>query len=297
MQSILTPHGPAATVIAEMAWVLFAGGGAILVLVLGLTAYALSARPDRRAWLAHQGFVVAAGIAFPVVTLSALLLYVFVAGGRLEAAVEPAVRIEVVGEQWWWRVRYLDAAGGREFETANEIRIPAGSPIELTLRSADVIHSFWVPSLAGKIDMIPGRANRLRMTAATPGVYRGQCAEFCGGPHAQMALHVVAQGAEEFAAWRASQRRPAASGHALFAARCAACHAVRGTDAAGALGPDLTHVGSRLFIAAGTLPNTPAGMAGWLADSQHAKPGSLMPAMKLSAAELQALSAYLATLQ
>jgi cytochrome c oxidase subunit 2 len=297
MQSILSPHGPAAAAIAEMTWVLFAGGAAILVLVLGLTAHALSARPQRRAWLARERFVIAAGIAFPVATLSALLLYIFVAGERHEAAAEPALRIEVTGEQWWWRVHYLDAAGQREFETANEIRLPVGSPIELTLRSADVIHSFWVPSLAGKIDMIPGRVNKLRLSAAAPGVYRGQCAEFCGGPHAQMALHVVAQSAEDFDAWRVNQQRPAATGHALFAARCAACHTVRGTPAAGRLGPDLTHVASRVFIAAGTMPNTPGNLAGWLADSQHVKPGNLMPAMRLGAAELQSLLTYLATLK
>ncbi len=296
MQSILSPHGPAAAAIAEMTWVLFAGGAAILLLVLGLTAYALSARPERRAWLARERFVIAAGIAFPVATLSALLLYIFVAGERHEAAAEPALRIEVIGEQWWWRVHYLDAAGKREFETANEIRVPVGSPIELTLRAADVIHSFWVPSLAGKIDMIPGRANRLRVQSSSEGVFRGQCAEFCGGPHAQMALHVVAQDAAEFEAWRENQRRPAAAAHALFAARCAACHAVRGTPAAGALGPDLTHFASRLFIAAGTLPNTPGNLAGWLADSQHVKPGSLMPSMNLAPPELQAISAYLASL-
>lgn len=297
MQSILSPHGPAAATIADMAWVLFAGGGAILILVLALTAYAVSADPSRRAWLAREWFVVAAGIAFPVVTLSALLLYIFVAGERLEARTDPEVRIEVVSEQWWWRVRYLDAAGKREFETANEIRIPVGSTVELTLRSADVIHSFWVPSLAGKIDMIPGRANRLRLTATTEGVFRGQCAEFCGGPHAQMALHVVAESAEGFETWRENQQRPAASGHALFASRCATCHTVRGTEAAGERGPDLTHVGGRLFIAAGTLPNTPGNLAGWLADSQHVKPGSLMPSMNLSGPELQALSVYLANLK
>ncbi len=297
MESTLSPHGPAASEIAELSWVLFAGGGAIFLLVLAAIAYALWATPARRAWLARERFVVAAGIAFPVVMLSALLFYVYLGGERIGAGTKPEVRIEVTGEQWWWRVHYLDAAGKAEFETANEIRIPAGQAVELTLRSADVIHSFWVPSLAGKIDMIPGRANRLTLTATAQGTYRGQCAEFCGGPHALMALHVVAQAPGDFQAWREQQRRPAASGHALFRERCAACHAVRGTDAAGTRGPDLTHVASRLFIAAGTLPNTPAGMAGWLADSQHAKPGNLMPAMRLGAAELQSIAAYLATLK
>jgi cytochrome c oxidase subunit 2 len=159
-----------------------------------------------------------------------------------------------------------------------------------------VNHSFWVPALAGKVDMITGRPTRLRFAAAE-GVSRGQCAEFCGGPHALMALHVVAQASEEFDAWRVRQRRPAAAGHALFSARCGACHAVRGTEAAGTRGPDLTHVASRLFIAAGTLPNTPGGMAGWLADSQHVKPGNLMPSMQLAPAELQSLADYVSGLR
>jgi cytochrome c oxidase subunit II len=297
MQSMLSPHGPAASEIAELSWVLFAGGGAILVLVIAAIVYALGAGPQRRAWLARERFVIWAGVGFPVLTLSALLLYVYAVGERLHATPQAAVRIEVTAEQWWWRVRYLDAAGEPEFETANEIRVPAGEAVELTLRSADVIHSFWVPSLAGKIDMIPGRANRLVLSAAGAGTYRGQCAEFCGGPHALMALHVVAQRESEFQAWREQQRRPAASANALFTARCAACHAIRGSEAAGSRGPDLTHVASRLFIAAGTLPNTPANLSGWLADSQHVKPGSLMPSMRLAPAELQVLAAYLATLK
>ena len=287
MQSTLSPRGPAASEIAELSWVLFGGGAAILVLVIVAAVLAFRGR----AWLARERFVVAAGIAFPVVTLSALLAYVYAIGGRLHSMPAAQLTIEVTAEQWWWRVRYPG------FETANEIRIPAGQPVELVLRSADVIHSFWVPSLAGKVDMIPGRENRLVVTAADEGTHRGQCAEFCGGPHALMALHVVAQAADEFEVWRESQARSAASGNALFNERCAACHTVRGTEAAGTRGPDLTHVASRLFIAAGTLPNTPGNMSGWLADSQHAKPGNLMPSMRLSAPQLQSLSDYMQSLK
>lgn len=294
MHSILSAHGTAAFEIAGLSWVLFAGGAAILLFVVAATAYALWHKP---VWIARERFVVACGIAFPVVALSALLVYVYRVGERLHAEPKPELRIEIIGEQWWWRIRYLDAQGKPEFETANELRVPAGKPVELTLRSADVIHSFWLPSLAGKVDMIPGRSTRLMLTARSEGVYRGQCAEFCGGPHALMALHAVAQSEQDFARWREAQRRPAAADHALFNARCAACHAVRGTQAAGSRGPDLTHVASRLFIAAGTLANTPGNMALWLADSQHAKPGNLMPAMRLNAAELASLSAYMATLQ
>jgi cytochrome c oxidase subunit II len=297
MQSTLSPHGPAASEIAGLAWVLFAGGGAILLLVLAATSWAIWAKPARRGWLARGGFVAAAGIGFPVVALSALLVHAYLVGGRLHSTQHADLKIEVTAEQWWWRVRYLDATGNPAFETANELRIPAGRPVELVLRSADVIHSFWVPSLAGKIDMIPGRAQRLAVMAAREGVYRGQCAEFCGGPHALMALHVIAGGTEEFELWRDQQARPAASGNAIFNARCAACHVVRGTDAAGTRGPDLTHVASRLFIAAGTLPNNAATMTGWLADSQHVKPGNLMPSMRLTGAELNSLAAYVATLK
>ena len=297
MPSGLSPGGPAAAEIAELSWLLFAAASAILVLVLAATSWAMAAKREQRKWLSGERFVVGAGIVFPVVALSALLLYVYGVGRQLEGPQAAAVRVEVTAEQWWWRVRYLDASGKPEFEAANEIRIPAGKPVELRLRSADVIHSFWVPALAGKVDMIPGRTNVLHVTANREGVFRGQCAEFCGGPHALMALHVVAQSEAGYQAWRAAQLRPAASGHALFNARCAACHAVRGTGASGTRGPDLTHVASRLHLAAGTLENTPGNMAGWLADSQHAKPGNLMPAMRLSPAELAALLAYVATLQ
>ena len=288
MQSVLSPRGPAAAEIAELSWVLIAGGGAVFLLVIAALVGALWSRP---AWLSRERFVIVAGGAFPVAVLSVLLLYVYSVGERLHAQPEAQLRIEVTAEQWWWRVRYPG------FETANEIRIPAGQSVELVLLSADVIHSFWVPSLAGKVDMIPGRANRLVVSAKEEGVYRGQCAEFCGGPHALMALHVAAQSQSEFDAWRAQQQRPAAAGHALFLARCAVCHAVRGTDAAGTRGPDLTHVASRLHLAAGTRPNTPADLAAWLADSQHVKPGNLMPSMRLGAEELQSLAAYLSTLK
>ena len=286
MQSILSTHGPAAAAIADLAWVLFTGGAAIFLVVLILSVHALVAP---RPWLASKAFIVGGGIVFPVIVLSALLVYVLT---RIPgSAAAPELRIEVTGEQWWWRVRYPG------FETANEIRIPAGQPVELVLRSADVIHSFWVPSLAGKVDMIPGRENRLRLAADRPGVFRGQCAEFCGGPHAKMALYIVAETPEQFAAWSENQRKPAQKSHSLFLSRCAACHTVRGTDARGVLGPDLTHIGSRSFIAAGTLPNNAGTLAGWIASGQHIKPGNLMPEFReLSAGELEALAAYLESL-
>lgn len=297
MQTVLDPRGPVASAIADTAWILFAGGAAILLLVIALTAWALMAPKRRRAWIASRGFVVGAGIAFPTVVLAALLVYSLLARDAAYAR-EGALRIEVTGHQWWWQVRYLDAEGRVEFETANEIRIPAGRPVELVLGSADVLHSFWVPNLAGKLDMVPGRTNRLRLAADRAGVFRGQCAEYCGGPHALMALYVVAEEAGRFDAWLAQQRKPATQSNAVFLSRCAACHTVRGTEARGTLGPDLTHLASRVSLGAGILPNDRDTLARWIVSSQHIKPGNLMPATDgLAPAELRDLLAYLEALK
>ena len=307
MHSALNPHGRDAIEIARLAEVLFVGGGAIFLLVLAIAAYALLASPERRAWLARSSTVVAGGVIFPLVVLSALVVYTFFMTARIGVASDGApLRIEVIGEQWWWRVNYLALDGGPGFATANELRIPVGRPVELALESADVIHSFWVPALAGKLDMIPGRTNRLRIVAERAGAYRGQCAEYCGGPHAWMAFHVIALPPPEFEEWLDRQRAPAgdpggptaARGRDTFLERCAACHTIRGTGAAGRLGPDLTHVGSRLALGAGVLPNDPVALAAWIARSQHVKPGNLMPSFgELTDAELRALTAYLAGLE
>lgn len=303
IQSALNPQGPHAAVIAEITWVLLAGATVIFVLVVAIAAYAVFGRRQRARRLSETTLIVGGGIIFPLVVLSALLLYTVIRAGALhaESGATP-LRIEVTGEQWWWRVRYLHDDGAVDFETANEIHIPVGRPVELTLRSADVIHSFWVPALAGKLDMIPGRTTRLRLEAERPGQYRGQCAEYCGGPHAFMAFFVVAELPERYEAWVAQQRAPARAvseasamtGEKIFASHCAACHAVRGTSARGARGPDLTHVGSRLTLAAGMLPNNPGTMAGWVASSQSIKPGNLMPSFEhFNGEELRALAAYL----
>jgi cytochrome c oxidase subunit 2 len=231
---------------------------------------------------------VGGGIVFPFVTLFALLVYTLVRASDMHGEDAQALRIEVVGEQWWWRVRYPG------FETANEIRVPVGRPVELVLTSADVIHSFWVPSLAGKLDMIPGRETRLRVRAGKAGEVRGQCAEYCGGPHALMALYVIALEPEEFLEWTEGQKKTANQQNPLFLSRCGACHTVRGTAAAGKRGPDLTHVGSRVSLAAGLLPNNRGALAAWIASSQHLKPGNLMPSFEgFSGPELQALATYL----
>lgn len=304
--SPLSPRSPDAAIIAEMGWVLMLGGAAVLAIVVAFAAYAVLAPRERAARLTGRAFIVGGGIVFPSVTLAALLVYSLVRASALSSAGSgPALRIEVTGEQWWWRVHYLDDQGRVDLVTANEIHIPVGRPVDLTLRSADVIHSFWVPALAGKLDMIPGKANRLRISASDAGRYRGQCAEYCGGPHALMAFFVVAQPEGEFAAWAARQRAAAnstgagqAPGAALFEASCAACHAIRGTRAAGSRGPDLTHLASRETIGAGRLPRNAGTIAAWIASSQQLKPGNLMPDFAhLSGAELQALAGYLESLE
>jgi cytochrome c oxidase subunit 2 len=217
-----------------------------------------------------------------------------------------AVDIELVGHQWWWEARYRDADAAREFTTANELTIPVGRPVLVTLRADDVIHSLWVPNLGGKKDLIPGRTATLRLRADRPGTYRGQCAEFCGLEHALMALLVHAVPPADYEAWAANQRRPARAPadtvarrgrDVLLGARCAHCHSVAGTPAQGRMGPDLTHLASRGTIGAGMFPNNRGHLAGWIGDPQALKPGVNMPANTLPPDDLQALLAYLETLR
>jgi cytochrome c oxidase subunit 2 len=215
-----------------------------------------------------------------------------------------SVTIEITGKQWWWQVRYLSADPSRIFTTANEIHIPTGQSILFKLIGGDVIHSFWVPALSGKTDTIPGQTNETWLEARVPGVYRGQCTEYCGIEHAHMSLVVIAQSPSDFAAWEEHQLQSPGmpTGQALagmndFKMRCGGCHAVRGTDAAGVLGPDLSHLVQRTTLGAGTLPNDPQHLAQWVSDPQGAKPGNLMQKPELSGAELAAVDAYLGTLQ
>ena len=219
-------------------------------------------------------------------------------------ATKPAVTIEITGKQWWWQVRYLSDDPARVFTTANEIHIPAGQPVKFILVGGDVIHSFWVPALGGKTDLIPGQTNETWLEARAPGTYRGQCTEYCGVEHAHMGLVVVAQAPADFRAWWAHQlQSPAANANGQVAAgmydfnvHCGSCHAVRGTDAAGSLGPDLSHLMTRGTIAAGILPNRGDALARFIEDPQALKPGILMQKPELSQAELTDIRAYLATL-
>ena len=307
-QSALAPAGPIGLSIATLAWIMFAGAAVIFGVVMALTVIAWLAPLRVRRWLGTSRAVAIGGIAFPVVVLSALLVYGLCVT-RTTAGSEGTgpVSIHVVGEQWWWRVNYAQGDGAQPVITANEIRIPTGTPVRLVLTAADVIHSIWIPRLAGKLDMIPGRTTTLVLEAADPGVYRGQCAEYCGAQHAQMAFFVVAMEPQAFDDWLATQRSPGRKpatplqeeGRQAFLRHgCGACHTVRGTSAMETLGPDLTHVGSRLSIAAGMFPNNAGTLAGWIADAQHLKPGNGMPSFEmLRGQELRAIAAYLGSLE
>lgn len=300
----LDPAGPFAEPVSLLSWVLLAMGGVVLLVVLVALGLALFGPRRWRRRLGGAWLVWAGGLAFPVVVLSALLIYGLGLTSRLSEAPAPGeMRVRVTGEMWWWRVAYLDDAGREVMQDANEVHIPVGRPVVFELDAADVIHSFWVPRLGGKRDMIPGRRNVLRLQADEPGVYAGQCAEYCGGPHALMGFVVIAHTPQSFEAWRAQRAAPASPPAELLAVRgaevfasagCGACHTIRGTDANGLAGPDLTHVGSRRTLGAGILPNNRGTLAGWIADSQAIKPGNRMPAYPvLQGRDLQALAAYL----
>jgi cytochrome c oxidase subunit 2 len=306
-QSALSPQGDDAAQIAQLTWILLALVAITLGAVIVTLWLAIRGSQDIRAKLAGQRIVIVGGIAFPTLVLTALFGYaLWMTRADSRAAEANVQRIEVTGEQWWWRIAYL-APDGTRVVSANELHIPVGRPLEFILKSADVIHSFWIPSLGGKVDMIPGRTTRLQLTATRPGTYRGQCAEYCGGPHALMALEVIASSEAEFAAWlqreagSAAQPRTEAEnrGQQLFvAAGCGACHTVRGSPANGTIGPDLTHLAARRSVAIDTLPLTAANLIRFVADGQHVKPGNTMPPFRIfSASEQDALAAYLLSLR
>ena len=305
-QSALAPRGEEASEIGRLFWTMTIFLALVLLGVLAATVLAIAGGPRVRARLAAHRFIVGAGVAFPTISLLLLLAYGLSAMGSRAwhaAAGSAALRITVVGEQWWWRVIY-HLPDGTELESANELVIPVGERVALSLRTADVIHSFWVPNLAGKIDMIPGRTNRLVLRATRAGVSRGQCAEYCGGAHALMSFHVVAREPPEFDEWLRLETRPPVrtdgEGARLFVASgCGACHRVRGLpSAAGRIAPDLTHVASRRSLAAATLTNDVDALAAWIRDNQHIKPGNRMPPYRvLTDGELRLLAHYLDELE
>jgi cytochrome c oxidase subunit II len=306
-QSALNPAGREAAKIAELFWWMTGGAVTIWAAMVALAIYAIWSRRDAHTERQAKLLIVGGGVAFPTITLAGLLTYgLAMLPGLVAPAPEGSLKIAVSGEQWWWRVRYLPP-GVEPVELANEIRLPVGEPVEFHLESPDVIHSFWIPPLGGKVDMIPGRKTRLVLRPTRTGTFRGVCAEYCGSAHALMAFDVIVVEKEEFKRWLNGQREPAANpaegnaarGAELFLANgCGACHTIRGTLADGVIGPDLTHAGSRASLGAGTLPNDGAAFVRWITHSEKLKPGVLMPAFDmLSEPDLRAMAAYLESLQ
>lgn len=313
LQSVLRPAGPEAERIHALWQFMLVVSVVVYALVVGALLYGTFRRRRSDAELAEGApgergatRIVSVATVVTALTLFAFLVFDFSTGRALTSTVKPAVSIEVTGHQWWWEVTYYHDVPNRRVTTANEIHIPVGRPVLLRLNSQDVIHSFWAPDLNGKRDLIPGKESSLWIQADTPGVYRGQCAEFCGYQHAKMAFIIVADRPADFERWYAAEadtaKAPtdslASHGQEVFlTSPCVMCHAIHGTPAGATLGPDLTHVASRRYIGAGSLPNTRGNLAGWILDAQGIKPGARMPPNSLSPADLQALLAYLGTLK
>ena len=309
-QSTLSPRSPQTHDISTLWWWMLGVAAVVFLGAVGMLTLAwlrrgapglpfLGQRED-----ISQGLVLLFGIGIPIVVLSILFgasdVYLVAKTGPPPLSTT-TMTVDVIAHQFWWEVRYP----GTDAVTANEIHIPVGQPISVVTTTADVIHSFWVPQLARKIDTVPGRQNRILLFASRPGSYRGQCAEFCGIQHANMALYVVAQPAAAFHAWLTNMAAPAAvpttaterTGEHLFMAnQCASCHMLRGTPARATVGPDLTHVASRATLAAGTIPNDPASMQAWISDPQAIKPGDRMPDLGLPGPDYRAIAAYLDSL-
>lgn len=314
-ESVWSPAGQAARDLEHLNWFVTGLFSIVAVVVLGLVIFVASRPRGSLDWHAPvdagggHSFVLVGGFAIP----AAILAVVFIVGLQgmtkfpLEGRMHAAPEIRITGHQWWWEVEYLAPQPQQLVTTANEIHIPAGRPVDIDLTSDDVIHSFWVPELHGKVDLIPTVMNRIRVEADNPGAYSGRCAEYCGEQHAHMMLTVVAQRPKDFAAWLTHEREDAVAprtteeerGQTLFLTRpCVTCHAVRGTPAGAHAGPDLTHVGARGAIAGNMLKNNPANLAAWVTHAQSLKPGARMPNVTaFSGEELQALVAYLSSLK
>ncbi len=242
------------------------------------------------------------GVAISTVFLIGSAIWTLATVHSIGQPAHAGLTVDVIGQEWWWAAKYPSADPAREFTTANQLVIPVGVPVQINLTSRDVIHSFWVPKLGGKMDMIPSRTNVTWLEADAPGEYRGQCSEFCGLQHANMAFDVRAVSEAEFKAWWDHQLEPAPVGAnnpglKTFMVRCAVCHTIRGTDAGGILGPDLSHFGSRATIAAGLLPNTAANLAYWIDNTQTVKPGAKMPELDMLASEIADVTTYLESLK
>ena len=322
-QNALDPAGPLAGRINSLTRVMMYLLSAIFIIVMILLAIA-AFRRQRRATPEpepHNAVIpsqhdreqrlsrtVTTGVLMSAAILFVLLVSSFLIGHKVFTNPDRsnALIIEVNGRQWWWDVRYDHPVPSQIVTTANEIHIPVGRPVVLRLGSSDVIHSFWVPNLHGKMDMIPGRTQEFALQADRPGVFRGQCAEYCGHQHAHMALMVIAEPEDQFNAWYQAQLQPAPApstesqmnGQKVFlSGPCVMCHRIQGTDAGGRVGPDLTHVASRQTIAAGTLNNSRDHLSQWIQNSQDVKPGNRMPPIPVNGNDLNSLLDYVQSLK
>ena len=309
IQSALEPAGAHAARIGRL-WDVFLIISAVVWLLVMIALFIALAR--RRAAETPDGAArartaVSIATAITLVTLAGLLVASVLTGRAIADKAPPgAIQLKVTGKQWWWQVEYDDPDKSKRFTDANEIHIPVGVPINIQLHSSDVIHSFWIPNLNGKQDLIPGHDGSIQLRADRAGIYRGQCAEFCGLQHAKMALWVDAMTQSDYANWLTAARQPSKipatpeqrKGEEVFmSSPCPLCHTIQGTAAGGKTGPDLTHFAGRRSIAAGTWPNRRGYLAGWIVDPQHVKPGSQMPPMLLDEGQLQPLLTYLESLQ
>jgi cytochrome c oxidase subunit 2 len=313
--SYLHGFGAKAMPIVALTWGLIAISVVVVVIITALVVIGVSRRRVRN----PNGLISAVpvtrsgsaigwlywGVGVSTLALFGSLIWTVVVLADVNGpATEPALTIEIAGHQWWWSARYLGDDPSRVLTTANEIHVPVGRPVRVKLIGADVIHSFWVPALTGKTDTIPGQTNMTWIEADRPGRYMGQCTEYCGQQHAHMAFIVVAEPESDFDNWQRAQLLPAKApempdtirGEKSFEFHCGACHTVRGTAAGGTVAPDLTHLMSRQTLAAGAIPNTVGNLAGWIANPQAVKPGTLMPTLYLAGSELSDIDAYLKTL-
>ena len=314
--SFLDTSGPRGQAIADLTIALLVLSVTVVLIISVLVLVGAWRRRNPASFSRHDHIAVGRGgggvrwiyigLALTVVALVGSVTWTMVTMAAIhEPTTEPRVTIEVTGHQWWWQVRYLSVDPSRQIETANEIHIPVGEPVRLRLGSADVIHTFWVPALSGKTDLIPGQTNVTWLQADQPGVYRGQCNEYCGEQHAHMALDLIAEPPDQFEAWWDQQLQSAqppdteatSAGQRQFALHCGACHTVRGTSAGGKVGPDLTHLMSRDTLASGMLANTVGNLSGWIADPQGIKPGTKMPNLDISGRDLNDIRSYLQTLE
>lgn len=314
---ILHPGAPQGSHIEWLYWVIFMILIAVYVLMIlsftgaGFRARASSVDPipviENKEGDEKAKWAVGTAVAITVVTLFVVLVLSVVTGKRAAGLTSKnPVTIHIMGHQWWWEVTYPNPQADQTVTTANEIHVPVHTPVVILTNSADVIHSFWAPSITGKRDLLPGYSSAFWFQVDQEGVYHGQCAEFCGLQHAHMGFSVIAESIDQFQAWEQQQLKPAAEpanedarhGKEVFLTHaCLMCHTIRGTDAGSRVGPDLTHIASRNMIAAETLPNTPGALAGWIVDPQRIKPGTEMAPNPLPPDDLQALIAYLRSLQ